>query len=123
MPRECTPSGRNKHDRDFCEFRGWLEGTESATHLVLLYWLGEADRTQLRSVTRIDKRLGGVFANRSPARPNPIGISAVRLLSVEGTVVVVGGLDCLDRTPLLDMKPYIPRLDRIERAAVDWMRT
>jgi len=95
----------------FANFADGLEG------------LGEADRTQLRSLTRIDKRVGGVFANRSPARPNPIGISAVRLLSVEGTVVVVGGLDCLDRTPLLDMKPYIPRLDRIERAAVDWMRT
>ena len=73
-------------------------------------------------MTRIDGRVRGVFANRSPARPNPIGISAVRLFSAKGAMLVVSGLDCLDQTPLLDIKPYIPRLDRIEEAAVDWVK-
>ena len=106
----------------FADYVDGLDGIESATHLLLLYWLGEADRTRLRCATRIDGRVRGVFANRSPARPNPIGISVVRLLSRDGSTLVVSGLDCLDQTSLLDIKPYIPRLDRIDEASVDWIR-
>jgi tRNA (Thr-GGU) A37 N-methylase len=69
-----------------------------------------------------DGRVRGVFAIRSPTRPNPIGISTVRLLSREGSTLVVSGLDCLDQTSLLDMQPYIPQLDRIDEASVDWIK-
>jgi tRNA (Thr-GGU) A37 N-methylase len=62
----------------------------------------------------------GVFANRSPARPNPIGIGIVRLLGREGLLLTVSGLDCLDSTPLLDLKPYLPWLDAISDATVAW---
>ncbi len=105
----------------FADYADGLDSVEAATHLILLYWLGEADRTRLRSPTRIDGRSWGVFANGSPARPNPIGISTVRLFAREGATLVVSGLDCLDQTPLLDIKPYILRLDRIDEASVEWM--
>jgi tRNA-Thr(GGU) m(6)t(6)A37 methyltransferase TsaA len=99
-----------------------LDGIEATTHLILMYWLGQADRTRLRSATRVDGRVRGAFANRAPARPNPIGISAVRFLSRAGATLVVSGLDCLDQTTLLDIKPYIPALDCIDGATVDWMK-
>lgn len=107
----------------FPSYADGLDSVEAATHLVLLYWLGEADRTRLRSATRIDGRVRGVFANRSPARPNPIGLSTVKLLCREGSTLIVSGLDCLDQTSLLDIKPYVPRLDCIEEASVDWIKS
>ncbi len=63
----------------------------------------------------------GLFATRSPYRPNPIGISALRLLSVEGLVLRVGGLDLLDGTPVLDIKPYVPYTDAIPNASHGWL--
>jgi tRNA-Thr(GGU) m(6)t(6)A37 methyltransferase TsaA len=63
----------------------------------------------------------GLFATRSPYRPNPIGISALRLLSVEGLVLRVGGLDLLDGTPVLDIKPYVPYTDAIPHASHGWL--
>jgi tRNA (Thr-GGU) A37 N-methylase len=62
----------------------------------------------------------GVFALRSPARPNPIAVSAVELIAVEGNVLRVRGLDCLDNTPLLDLKPYFASTDSKPEARVGW---
>jgi tRNA-Thr(GGU) m(6)t(6)A37 methyltransferase TsaA len=62
----------------------------------------------------------GVFATRSPARPNPIGISAVRLLSVEENRLLIGDVDMLDGTPLLDIKPYVPAFDSFEKSRAGW---
>ena len=67
------------------------------------------------------RRVGrGTFALRSPARPNPIAMSVVRLLQVEGTRLSVVGLDCLDGTPLLDLKPYFASTDAVPDAVVGW---
>jgi tRNA (Thr-GGU) A37 N-methylase len=62
----------------------------------------------------------GTFALRSPARPNPIAMSVARLVRVDGTRLSVVGLDCLDDTPLLDIKPYFPSTDAVSDAAVGW---
>jgi tRNA (adenine37-N6)-methyltransferase len=104
------------------EYAEALAGIEAASHLLLLYWLNEADRSALRAPTRVDGCVRGVFANRAPTRPNPIAIAAVKLLGREGQTLVVSGLDCVDRTPLLDIKPYVRALDSVPEAHLDWMK-
>ena len=81
-----------------------LEGVETCTHLVVLYFMHEARRDLVVQVSRHSGRRG-TFALRSPVRPNPIATSVVKLVGIEGNVVLVRGLDCLDETPLLDIKP------------------
>jgi len=79
--------------------------TLTATELDILYWFDRAPRDVLRSVSPHDGQLRGVFAMRSPHRPNPVALSRVPLIAVEGNTLVVGALDCLDGTVLIDIKP------------------
>jgi tRNA-Thr(GGU) m(6)t(6)A37 methyltransferase TsaA len=97
-----------------------LSGVESCTHLVVLYWM---DRSRRDLVVQMPRHYGtprGTFALRSPARPNPIALSVVRLVRVTGNEVAVVGLDCLDDTPLLDIKPYFASTDAVADAVVGW---
>ncbi|WGW03547.1 tRNA (N6-threonylcarbamoyladenosine(37)-N6)-methyltransferase TrmO [Tropicibacter oceani] len=82
-----------------------LEGIERFETLEILYWLHKARRDLLTQSPRSDGAVRGTFALRSPLRPNPIGTSRVRLVARTGNVLTVRGLDCLDGTPLLDIKP------------------
>jgi tRNA-Thr(GGU) m(6)t(6)A37 methyltransferase TsaA len=96
-----------------------LEGIEHFSHLILLYWMDEARRDL---ILQVPKHLGvvrGAFALRSPIRPNPIGLSVVELLSVDGTALTVRNIDCRDGTPLIDIKPYFPSTDSFPAAAAD----
>jgi tRNA-Thr(GGU) m(6)t(6)A37 methyltransferase TsaA len=97
-----------------------LTGVESCSHLVVLYWMDKAPRDLALQVPRHYGVGRGTFALRSPARPNPIALSVVRLLKVEGTRLSVVGLDCLDNTPLLDIKPYFASTDAKPDAVVGW---
>lgn len=108
--RECPRQGRV--DGPDCRvevFAPWQEalmGVADYTHLDLLYWLDRARRDLVVQNPKNDgQRYFGTFALRSPQRPNPIGLSRVRLVAVEGATLVVRGLDCLDGTPLIDIKP------------------
>ena len=88
-----------------------LEGIEKSSHIVAVYFM---DRARRDLVVQVPRHLGearGTFALRSPVRPNPIAISVVKLLKREGTTLTVTGLDCLDGTPLLDIKPYYATVD------------
>jgi tRNA (Thr-GGU) A37 N-methylase len=81
------------------------------------------DRSPRNLVVQVPHSYGagrGTFSLRSPARPNPIAMSVVRLLGVEGNVLRVVGLDCLDNTPLLDIKPYFASTDAFPEAVVGW---
>ena len=106
---ECPRQGRP--DGPVCRieiFEPWvraLEGLLAWERLEILYWLHESRRDLLLQSPASDGNVKGTFAIRSPARPNPIGTSIVKLLNVEGPVLHVQGLDCLDGTPLLDIKP------------------
>lgn len=82
-----------------------LTGIEVHQHLDLLYWMDQARRDLLTQTPRSSGKVLGTFALRSPVRPNPIALSRVRLVSVERGALVVRGLDCVDGTPLLDIKP------------------
>jgi len=94
-----------------------LDGVAACTHLVLLYFMDRARRDLLVQSPRHGERRG-TFALRSPVRPNPIAMSVVRLLRVDGTRLTVVGLDCLDGTPLIDIKPYFPSVDSVPDAVV-----
>ncbi|HHQ48521.1 MAG TPA: tRNA (N6-threonylcarbamoyladenosine(37)-N6)-methyltransferase TrmO [Acidobacteria bacterium] len=95
-----------------------LDGFE---RIWLLYLLDRSTGWTLRATPPLDTRPHGLFATRSPNRPNPIGLSCVRLLGIEGAVLRVAGLDVLDGTPLLDIKPYIPGIDAWPGARAGWV--
>jgi tRNA-Thr(GGU) m(6)t(6)A37 methyltransferase TsaA len=97
-----------------------LTDVASCSHLVVLYWMNRSRRDLVLQVPRTYGFGRGTFALRSPARPNPIAMSVVRLLGVEGTRLSVVGLDCLDETPLLDIKPYFASTDAVPDAVVGW---
>jgi tRNA-Thr(GGU) m(6)t(6)A37 methyltransferase TsaA len=103
----------------------WADGlkdVETCSHLVLLYWMDKSPRTLVLQVPGHYGVQRGTFALRSPARPNPIAMSVVQLLKIEGTTLSVVGLDCLDGTPLLDIKPYFASTDSVPDAVVGWHR-
>jgi tRNA-Thr(GGU) m(6)t(6)A37 methyltransferase TsaA len=97
-----------------------LKDIETCSHLVVLYWMDKARRDLAIQVPHSYGEQRGTFALRSPARPNPIAMSVVRLLRVEGTILSVQGLDCLDGTPLIDIKPYFASTDAVPDAVAGW---
>jgi tRNA-Thr(GGU) m(6)t(6)A37 methyltransferase TsaA len=97
-----------------------LTGLESVSHVLLLYWMDQARRDLLVQSPRHYTERRGTFALRSPARPNPIAASVARLVRIEGNTLSVVGLDCLDNTPLLDIKPYFASTDSVPDAQVGW---
>jgi tRNA-Thr(GGU) m(6)t(6)A37 methyltransferase TsaA len=97
-----------------------LQNVEACSHLLVLYWMDKARRDLVVQAPRHYGEPRGTFALRSPVRPNPIAASVVRLLKVEGTRLSVVGLDCLDGTPLLDVKPYFASTDAVVDATVGW---
>ena len=97
-----------------------LADLETCTHLVVLYWMDRAPRNLVLQTPRHYGVARGVFALRSPARPNLIALSVVELLGLDGTRLAVKGLDCLDGTPLLDLKPYFASTDAKPDAEVGW---
>ena len=97
-----------------------LKDVATCTHLYVLYWMDQAPRDLVVQKPRHYGQPHGVFALRSPARPNPIALSVVELLGIEGNVLRVRGIDCLDGTPLLDLKPYFASTDAKPSARVGW---
>jgi tRNA-Thr(GGU) m(6)t(6)A37 methyltransferase TsaA len=104
-------------------FRDALKDVESCSHLVLLYWMDKSPRNLVLQLPGHYGVQRGTFALRSPARPNPIALSVVRLLGIEGRNLSVVGLDCLDGTPLIDIKPYFASTDSVPEAVVGWHKT
>jgi tRNA (adenine37-N6)-methyltransferase len=82
-----------------------LRGLEEFETIFVLYWLHQSRRDLVTQSPRSNGAITGTFALRSPVRPNPLGLSSVKLVGIEGNVVSVRGLDCLDGTPLIDIKP------------------
>lgn len=99
-----------------------LDDIEAASHLHVIYLLDKAPRETLRSKTCRDGVVRGVFANRAPSRPNPLGLSVVRLIGRKGLELTVSNLDCLDGTLLVDLKPYLPDRDNVSGATLNWKK-
>ncbi len=88
-----------------------LQDVDNHRHLIALYWFDRSDRRLLKATPPGSGTEHGVFATRSPERPNPIGFAVIDLLARDGCRLTVRGLDAFDGTPLLDLKPYFPDLD------------
>jgi tRNA-Thr(GGU) m(6)t(6)A37 methyltransferase TsaA len=102
----------------FLQFAAGLKDIETFSHVFLLYAFDRAGEVELVRPTFLDDIPHGVFSSRHPCRPNGIGLSVVRLLERQDNVLVVSGIDVLDGTPLLDIKPYLPKYDAVESASM-----
>jgi tRNA-Thr(GGU) m(6)t(6)A37 methyltransferase TsaA len=98
-----------------------LKDLRGFSHLVLVYHFHLSEGFRLRVKPFLDDRLRGVFATRAPRRPNPIGISVVRLLGVKGRTLRMENVDMVDGTPLLDIKPYVPEFDAVRAERTGWL--
>jgi tRNA-Thr(GGU) m(6)t(6)A37 methyltransferase TsaA len=105
----------------FPEYADGLRDLDGFERIWLLYWLDRAPAPRLRVTPFRDHVERGLFATRAPCRPNPIGLSCVRLLRVSGNQLTVGGLDILDGTPVLDIKPYVPQFDAFPQSRAGWL--
>jgi len=104
------------------DYEGGLDGLEGFSHIILLYFFDHAEPGYDLIVTPyLDSEPHGLFATRYPRRPNSIGLSVVRLVRREGHVLHVDGIDVLDGTPLLDIKPYVPPFDAFPEATLGWL--
>ena len=105
----------------FEQFIPGLKDLDGFARIWLVHWFHRAPEPKLLVKPFLDKAERGIFAVRAPCRPNPIGISPVRLLRIEGNVLHIADVDIIDRTPLLDIKPYAPRFDCFEAARSGWL--
>jgi tRNA-Thr(GGU) m(6)t(6)A37 methyltransferase TsaA len=99
-----------------------LRDIEGFSHLTLIWYLHRVCEERLVVTPFLDDQPHGIFATRAPARPNPIGLSVVRLVKVEGTRLHIEDVDMLDESPLLDIKPYVPSFDDRSPARTGWYR-
>jgi tRNA-Thr(GGU) m(6)t(6)A37 methyltransferase TsaA len=103
------------------EFGEGLKDLEGFSHIILIYHFNRAKGYSLLVEPFLDTAVHGVFATRAPNRPNPVGISVVRLLNVEGSTLHIADVDVVDGTPLLDIKPYVPAFDIRDVEKTGWL--
>jgi tRNA (adenine37-N6)-methyltransferase len=104
----------------FPEYAPGLKDIEQCTHLFILFWLHLGDRSKLLATPPHDHKVHGVFATRSPSRPNLIALDIVELLQAKDNRLTVRGMDALDGSILLDIKPYSAEMDSIPEARMGW---
>ena len=107
----------------FPEYAAGLQDLEEFSHIFLVYIFHCSSGYSLQVKSFLDHNLHGLFATRHPCRPNPIGLSVVKLLSRVENVLDISGVDVLDETPLLDIKPYVPDFDTRTCTRTGWYTT
>jgi tRNA-Thr(GGU) m(6)t(6)A37 methyltransferase TsaA len=121
---DCPKNGRETEEACTIEldprWAAGLQGLETVSHLLVLYWMDKARRDLVLQSPRHYAEHRGTFALRSPVRPNPIAAAVTRLQRIEDNKLFVVGLDCMDGTPLLDLKPYFASTDSAPDASVGW---
>jgi len=105
----------------FPEYQEGLKDLDGFSHIILLYHFHRSQGFSLQVVPYMDTRKRGLFATRSPKRPNPLGLSIVRLEKIENNILYVQNTDILDGTPLLDIKPYVPEFDSHVEIRTGWL--
>jgi len=107
----------------FEDYREGLQDIEGFSHIILVYHFHRSQGYSLRVTPFLDETERGLFATRAPKRPNPIGLSIVRLDGVSGGTLNLRNVDILDGTPLLDLKPYVPAFDAQDDVRTGWLET
>jgi tRNA-Thr(GGU) m(6)t(6)A37 methyltransferase TsaA len=105
----------------FPEYEEGLQDLAGFSHIILLYHFHRSKGFKLRVVPFLDSESHGVFATRAPRRPNPIGLSVVKLVKITGRILHIENVDLLDKTPVLDIKPYVPEFDRQTAVQIGWL--
>ncbi len=105
----------------FKEYSGGLNDIEGFSHIKLLYYFHKSNGFKLKVKPFLDNKKRGLFATCAPWRPNPIGLSVVELLERKGNTLKVKGIDCLDKTPLLDIKPHVPEFNNAKNTKIGWL--
>jgi tRNA-Thr(GGU) m(6)t(6)A37 methyltransferase TsaA len=105
----------------FPEYLEGIKDIEGFSYIILIYHFHLSRGFSLKVKPFLDEKLRGVFATRAPARPNPVGLSIVRLVKVEGEKLYIRNVDIVDGTPLLDIKPYVPEFDSQEAEKIGWL--
>lgn len=104
------------------EFRDGLDDLDGFSHAILLFVFHRSEGYRMKVTPFLDDQLRGLFATRAPRRPNPIGMSVVRIDRIEEGILHVQNVDMLDHTPLLDIKPYVPDFDAGEEIRLGWLQ-
>ena len=105
----------------FKEFQAGLKDLDGFSHIILLYHLHRSEGFELEVTPFLDTVKRGLFATRAPKRPNPIGLSIVRLIGIDGGLLRIENVDIVDGTPLLDIKPYVPEFDGQTDIRTGWL--
>jgi tRNA-Thr(GGU) m(6)t(6)A37 methyltransferase TsaA len=105
----------------FPEFQDGLKDLDGFSHIILLYHFHQSNGYSLSVVPFLDTQRRGVFATRAPKRPNPIGLSTVKLKKIEGSVLYIENVDVLDGTPLIDIKPFVPDFEGQTDIRAGWL--
>lgn len=106
----------------FKEYGRGLQDIEGFSHLILIYQFHKSRGYRLLVRPFLDNQLRGLFATRYPRRPNQIGISVVKLLKRKGNILIVKGIDIINGTPLLDIKPYVPEFSATTKVKIGWLK-
>ena len=105
----------------FPEYSEGLKDLEGFSHIILIYHFHLSKKSSLKVKPYMDDQIRGVFSTRAPCRPNPIGISVVRLITIKGNKLYIQDIDIVDGTPLLDIKPYVPEFDVRAVDKIGWL--
>lgn len=103
------------------EYVGGLKDIDGFSHIILIYHFHLSNDYSLEVIPFLDEHPKGVFSTRAPKRPNPIGLSIVKLINVENNVLYIENVDIVDNTPLLDIKPYVPKFDAPGEVRIGWL--
>ena len=105
----------------FSEYVEGLKDLDGFSHIILIYHFHLSKKSSLKVKPYMDDQIRGVFSTRAPCRPNPIGISVVRLIAIKGNKLYIQDVDIVDGTPLLDIKPYVPEFDVRAVDKIGWL--
>lgn len=122
VPRQAAQSKTEGIIEVYEEYAEGLKDLEGFSHIIVLYIFDKIRGYDLKVTTPWDDKPRGLFATRAPRRPNPIGLSTVEIQEIKENKIKIKGVDMLDQTPLLDIKPYIPEIDERKNAKKGWIK-
>ena len=121
IPIQASKSGIIAEAEVFQDYSEGLDSLDGFSHIILLYWFHRVQPPKLKVTPYLDKKERGLFSTRAPSRPNPIGISTVKIVQIKGNIVRFKGVDILNDTPLIDIKPFVPEFDNRLDATSGWL--